>query len=747
MASRVALFIISVLFLGVSSVGATSSFTSTLSPSKSSVRVGETFTVAITLSGLDSDGLGSANYDVGFNDNLFTYVSVSGSGVIKNLVGSTVKLGFADGTGGEAPKQNGTFASLTFTAKSTASTASGAFSLTSAGTKNKNGDNITSINLGTSVGIFVPRTDAYLTSLSLSSGSLNPAFSTDTTSYTATIDAPSVSINATAVEGATIAGTGSKSLNYGDNSFNIIVTAEDGTTQKNYSLKITRPDNRNTDSKLKSLTIRSYNLSFDPATTNYSVTLPSNIDTFFVTGEVNNSKSSIVYYPNQSINLDYGQAATIAITVTAENGGQTIYRVTATRKDDRSTNNDLKELSVSDTDIRFNGGVSYTDTVENNITSVNISATASDSKSTVAGIGRQELREGSNVFRVTVTAENGSQKIYTITIIRNAKNGVSLNLSIVNTLKSLTIENVSLNFSADKTIYNISVENNVTDLKVNYELTNNKSSAVIEGKTTLKVGSNLIKIIVTAENGDSKIYFLYVERRIARTVIENDENTITGEISNKTGDPDIYIIVNLSDANKTISTEVLKALSESNKRLIYEVVNDSNGTIYSITIDGSKMDNYNNPLNFNITFKSDYQPILQGLVKDKKYLPINIKHNGKLPVGTIIKIFIADKFNTSEKPLHLYYFNTKTNSLELIQEKVQVIDGYVNLQLDHASEYILSDNALKISEGYPFWTITLIGIVVGLTIICSIIAIVVIKKNKTSHNQDIKLPTSINGGV
>ena len=687
------------------------------------------------MSELDSDGLGSANYDVGFDGDLFTYVSTSGSGVNANLVGNTVKTAFIDITGGSAPKQNGTFATLTFTAKSNAPTISGAFSLNSAGTKNKNGDNITSTNSGTSVTVFIPRTDASLASLSLSSGSLSPTFSANTTSYMATIDASSVSINATAAAGATLTGSGLKNLNYGDNNFNIIVTAEDGITQKTYTVKITRPDNRNTDSKLKSLTISNYSLSFDSSTTSYNIVLPSNIDNFSVSGEVNNAKSSIAYYPAQSINLNYGQTATIAITVTAENGNQTIYRVTATRKDDRSTNNDLRELSVSNTNIRFNNDTSYTYTVENNITSVNISATASDSKSTVNGTGIQNLKVGSNIFRVTVTAENGSQKIYTITIIRKSEAGGNLNLSNVNTLKSLTIEGVSLDFNSETLLYVISVENNITELKIKYELTDNKSSAVIEGRTTLQVGSNKIKIIVTAENGDSKTYSLYVERKVVRTVIKNNEEDIINEINNSTGYPDIYIIVNLSDSNKTISTDILKALQESNKRLIYEVVNNSNGIIYSITIDGSKLENFEKPLNFNITFKSDYQSILQGLVKGKNYLSINIGYKGKLPNGIIIKIFVADKFTSSEMPLYLYYFNTKTNSLELMQEEIQITDGYVSLQLDHASEYILSDNAIDIKKGNTSWVMILISIIIGLITIGVIVVFIVIKRKSISKTQ------------
>lgn len=729
-ALRIILLVVSISLLSISNISATSSFTSTLNPNKSSVRAGETFTIAIVLSGLDSNGLGSANYYVGFNDSLFTYSATSGSGVVANLVGNTVNLGFVDMTGGSSPKQNGTFVSLTFTAKSTLSTVSGSFSLSSAGTKNKNGDNITSLNSGTNVTVFVPRTDANLASLGLSSGSLSPAFNANTTNYTATLDSPNVSINATAVAGATLAGSGFKNLNYGDNNFTIIVTAEDGTTKKNYSIKITRPDNRNTDSSLKSLAVSNYSLSFSSSTTNYNIILPSNVDTFSVSGEVNNTKSSIAYYPSRSVNLNHGQTATIAITVTAENESQTTYRVVATRKDDRSSNNDLRELSVSNTDIKFNGGISYTATVENDIASINISATANDSKSTISGVGGHSLKEGSNVFRVAVTAENGSQKIYIITVIRKAKDGEALNLSNINTLKSLAIEGAALNFKSEILTYNIGVENGVDELKVVYELASDKSSSVIEGSTSLRVGVNKIRIIVTAENGDSKVYSLYIERKALRTIVENDDKKIIAEIDNKAGDPDVFVTVELSRDNKTISTEILKSLSKSKKRLIYEVVNSSNGVIYSITIDGSEFDNFNQPLNFNITFKSDYQSMLKDLIKDKNYLSINIGHNGKLPTGSMIRIFVADRFTSSETLLYLYYFNTNTNRLELKQEKIEVIDGYVNLQLDHASEYVLSDGILGVNKSQLSWIAILIGAIIGFRIIASIIAIAIIYRKK-----------------
>ena len=86
--------------------------------------------------------------------------------------------------------------------------------------------------------------DATLGSLTVSSGTLSPAFNANTTNYTVEVpnDVSSITIDAIAnSSAATISGTGTKSIIVGNNTFNIVVTAEDGTT-KIYTIVINRSD-------------------------------------------------------------------------------------------------------------------------------------------------------------------------------------------------------------------------------------------------------------------------------------------------------------------------------------------------------------------------------------------------------------------------------------------------------------------------------------------------------------------------
>lgn len=85
--------------------------------------------------------------------------------------------------------------------------------------------------------------DATLLALSISAGTLAPAFDSETTGYTATVPNSVSSIDITARASdpkASVSGAGTKALAVGQNSLDIVVTAEGGTTVKTYTIVITR---------------------------------------------------------------------------------------------------------------------------------------------------------------------------------------------------------------------------------------------------------------------------------------------------------------------------------------------------------------------------------------------------------------------------------------------------------------------------------------------------------------------------
>ena len=115
---------------------------------------------------------------------------------------------------------------------------------------------------------------------------------------------------------------------------------------------------------------------------------------------------------------------TINVTVkdkevtSSNNSGSNSNSNTNTNKN-LSTNNKIKELSVEGYTLKDTGNNTYELTVENNVQSINIAGKAEDSKATVSGTGKKDLKFGENKFVVTVKAESGAKKDYTIKVIRN----------------------------------------------------------------------------------------------------------------------------------------------------------------------------------------------------------------------------------------------------------------------------------------------------------------------------------------
>lgn len=112
----------------------------------------------------------------------------------------------------------------------------------------------------------------------------------------------------------------------------------------------------------------------------------------------------------------------------------------------KSSDNTLSSLSVSKGTLspKFNSATNvYTLNLTGDVTSIDVSAKAKDSKAIVSGTGKQTLKAGVNKLVISVTAENGSTKNYTINVsvdekpqinvdYNGSKLGVVTNLDDVN---------------------------------------------------------------------------------------------------------------------------------------------------------------------------------------------------------------------------------------------------------------------------------------------------------------------------
>ena len=91
-------------------------------------------------------------------------------------------------------------------------------------------------------------------------------------------------------------------------------------------------------------------------------------------------------------------------------------------KNKKSNNNYLEKIILSTGKIDFNKDVlEYEVIVENEISNLEINATALDSKAIIMGNDTYSLEVGNNLIKLEVTAENGETREYIINVLRKEK--------------------------------------------------------------------------------------------------------------------------------------------------------------------------------------------------------------------------------------------------------------------------------------------------------------------------------------
>ena len=124
-----------------------------------------------------------------------------------------------------------------------------------------------------------------------------------------------------------------------------------------------------------------------------------------------------------------------------------------------SNNNSLSSIKVNDDGKFFDENKTSFD-LTNESETVNIVVTTKDNKAKVKGDGQQKLNYGKNTFKIEVTAEDGSKKVYTLNITRPDSR------SKENYLLDFGFLNHDIKFDKNKTEYELIVENNISKMGV-----------------------------------------------------------------------------------------------------------------------------------------------------------------------------------------------------------------------------------------------------------------------------------------
>ena len=298
---------------------------------------------------------------------------------------------------------------------------------------------------------------------------------------------------------------------------------------------------------------------FNSCNTNYTASVANSVSTgFTITPTKSQSSATTVQYLGATGTTPFTGALSVGANVirtvvTSQDGAATsTYTVTVTRDAGITSDASLSDLAISTGTLSPTfalASTNYTASVGNSVsTGFTVSPTRSQSAATtVQYLGATgttaftgDLSVGANVIRTVVTAQNGTtQQTYTVTVTRAASTDATL------TDLSLSSGTLSPAFDSGTTSYTASVANSVS---TGFTVTATKSQIVATtvqylgatGTTAftgnLSVGANVIRTVVTAEDGTTANTYTVTVTRAAQfnSITWNDQGATTASSGGST---------------------------------------------------------------------------------------------------------------------------------------------------------------------------------------------------------------------
>jgi len=451
-----------------------------------------------------------------------------------------------------------------------------------------------------SVNAYRQAANANLSSLTISSGTaINFAQATTTYSTTVSNATTSFTVNSVAADANasiqisvnnavfTSFENASRSdvvaLNVGNNTVVLKVRAEDTAVEKTYTLNVLRLSNN---VNLSDLTTTAGSISFDAATLNYSLNVNNATNSVTVTPttseatqtvavRVNNGNYTTVTSGNASGNLGLNIGNnTIDIRVNAQDASTKTYTISIFRP---SNNADLSGLSTSDGSLTdFSSETTeYAITVSNETSLLTVNSIASDSNaiiqisingtaftSSANAIRSDEvsLIVGENVILIKVIAQDLTEKVYTVNVLRVSNDANLSNLVTSAGTINFTPANVDYTIVVPTEISAISVTPTQSHNSATIEVVVNATSYgfITSGDTItdlpVSIGDNTVEIKVTAQDGTLKVYTIFIKRQSDDATLSSLQTDSGSLVPNFASETIAYNVTTLSGTENIVIT-------------------------------------------------------------------------------------------------------------------------------------------------------------------------------------------------
>ena len=332
------------------------------------------------------------------------------------------------------------------------------------------------------------------------------------TNFSTTVDAPKAFVYATLKDNdkGFLEGFGPRevNLNYGHTDVDLEIQNKDKTT-KTYKLVINKPDKRDTENRLASLSTSAKKINFNPNQYSYNINVGANVESIYVNSSLMSDKSHYVYgYEPRKIDLQEG--LNVAFIRTKSEAGEekdykiNIFKSTNNEEIEEDNSLDLDSLSLSVGQINFKKDkLSYRVKVANEVDEINVYAFAKNKKAEV-NVSDTKLNEGKNEILIDVKYNNES-KTYKV-IVNREKKVIQDNDK---KLKELIVSGYNIHFNPDKFNYDIVADANRNLIISAYPYLNDTDVTIIGNEQNKK--NKTIKLLVTNVEGKYNTYQINIK--------------------------------------------------------------------------------------------------------------------------------------------------------------------------------------------------------------------------------------------
>ncbi len=406
-------------------------------------------------------------------------------------------------------------------------------------------------------GLIITRAGSSVTTvnnITISSGTLKPAFNQNTTGYTASVPNATSSVILTPtlgdagetivvkVNGNTVSTTADPAtipLAPGANTITTVITAGNGTSMGTYTIVIARA--HSTDNNLSSLVFSGSTLSpvFNPATLTYTATTAISAVTLTATAEDPEATLNINgRIPASGSPVPFtltAASSNITVAVKAGNGAVKNYKLNIIK----TTSSDVAATLVLNPRSWLNvvsstaAAIGYATSVDPSVSSVSITTTAHDPSATITVNGTpvasgapsapvQLNGDGTpTVVTTVVTAQDGTHKSYVVTISKNGSSDLTASLKLTPSATLTSVSNggltnqsnytTSVNAATPSVTLTVTADDPQAGIKINSITT---ASGTPSAPITLNTDGTptLVTALITARDGEQKTHVISISK-------------------------------------------------------------------------------------------------------------------------------------------------------------------------------------------------------------------------------------------